>query len=87
MSNYYKAEEIMEGCGAGLIFPFHIDHSLKESDYFYNEDYTEFHEHNFDSLVLKVWNDPKAFYLTDEDKEYYSQQEIEVIEKIKATRS
>lgn len=82
MNKYEKAEEIMEGCGTGLVFPFHIEHHLRESDYFYNESYTQFHVHDFQSIVLRVWQDPKAFYLTDEDKEYYSKQELEVIAKL-----
>ena len=86
MNRYDKAEEIMESCRTGLVFPFHIDHQLRESDYYYNENYTEFHVHNFQSIVLRVWDDAKAFYLTDEDKQYYSKQEIEVIEKIQQAK-
>ena len=86
MSRYDKAEEIMDDCRTGLIFPFHINHALRESNYFYNEDYIEFHDHNFYDVVLSVWNDPKAFYLTEEDKEYYSKQELEVIEVIKKNK-
>ena len=83
MNRYDKAQAIMEGCRAGLIFPFHIEHSLRESDYFYNENYTEFHTHEFQSVVVRVYEDQRAFYLTEEDKKYYSKQELEVIEQIK----
>lgn len=82
MSKYDNAEKIMEFYKIGLVYPYHIDHSLKRGNCYYNENYTEFHEHNFHSVVITVWNEPDAFYLTEEDMEYYSQQELEVIEKI-----
>ena len=83
MNKYDKAEQIIDNLGMGLVFPFHINHELRQSEYYYNKDYTEFHTHNFYSVVLRVSEEPKAFYLTDEDKQYYSKQELEVIEKIK----
>lgn len=83
MNNFDKAEEIMERYRIGLIFPYHINHELKQGNCFYSEDYTEFHEHDFHSIVLSVYEEPKAFYLTENDMKYYSEQELEVIEKIK----
>ena len=65
MNKYDKTERIMNDCRTGLILPFHISHELKQSEYFYNKDYTEFHEHDFYSAVLRVSEEPKAFYLTD----------------------
>lgn len=82
MNKYDKAEQIMENLRLGLMFPFHIDHDLRQSNHFYNKNYTEFHEHDFYSVVLRVSEEPKAFYLTEEDKGYYSKQELEMIEKI-----
>lgn len=76
----------MEKCMTGLFFPYHINHKLRQSERFYHKDYTLFHEHNFADLVKVVYDEPKAFYLTDEDKEYYSKQELEVIETIKEKR-
>lgn len=83
MNKYDKAEQIMDENRIGLIFPYHINHDLRQSECFYNENCTEFHEHNFHSIVLRVAEEPKAFYLTDEDKKNYSKQELEVIEKLK----
>lgn len=83
MNKYDKAEQIMDDYRVGLIYPYHINHESRQSDYFYNKNYIEFHEHDFYSVVLRVSEEPKAFYLTDEDKEYYSKQELEVIERIK----
>lgn len=86
MNKYDKAEQIMDECMVGLVFPFHIEHPLRVSEYYYNKDYTEFHEHDFESIVLRVSEEPEAFYLTEEDKEYYSKQELDAIEKIKQAR-
>lgn len=86
MNKYDKAEQIMDECMVGLVFPFHIEHPLRASEYYYNKDYTEFHEHDFESIVLRVSEEPEAFYLTEEDKEYYSKQELDAIEKIKQAR-
>lgn len=83
MSKYSEAEEIMDNFRIGLVFPYHINHDLKVGHHYYNEDYTEFHVHDFHSVVLRVFEEPKAFYLTAEDKEYYSKQELEVIERIR----
>lgn len=65
----------------GLVYPFHINHVLKSSisEHYYNENYVEFHKHSFNDIVKAVYADNKAFYLTDEDKEYYSKQELEII--------
>ena len=86
MNKYDKAEQIMDECMVGLVFPFHIEHPLRVSEYYYNKDHTEFHEHDFESIVLRVSEEPEAFYLTVEDKEYYSKQELDAIEKIKQAR-
>jgi len=66
------------------IYPYHIHHDLRQSDHFYNKNYTAFHEHDFQSLVLRVSSEePEAFYLTEDDQKYYSTQELETIENIK----
>lgn len=86
MNKYDKAELIMDEFMVGLVFPFHINHSLRVSEYFYNADYAEFHEHDFQSIVLRVSEEPEAFYLTEEDRKYYSKQELDAIEQIKQRR-
>ncbi|GEM_PF-4573374 len=82
MNNYDKTEQTMENHRTGFLYPYHINHNLRQSDYFYNKNYIEFHEHDFQSIVLRVSEEPKAFYLTEDDKKYYSTQELEVVEKI-----
>ena len=82
-----SADEIMEECRTGLVFPYHINHDLRQSERFYHRDYAEFHEHSFNDIIYAVNDEPQAFYLTEEDKEYYSKQELEVIETIKQKRT
>lgn len=67
-----SADEIMEECRTGLVFPYHINHDLRQSERFYHRDYAEFHEHSFNDIIYAVNDEPQAFYLTEEDKEYYS---------------
>lgn len=82
MQNYEKAEQIMNEHETNLIYPFHINHELKSGKRYYNEKYNDFHEHDFYTIITIVNDDKNAFYLTEEDKEYYSKQELNIIEKI-----
>ena len=41
MNKYDKAKRIMDDYRTGLIFPFHINHKLRQSEHFYNKDYAE----------------------------------------------
>ncbi|WP_256972595.1 DUF2538 family protein [Saccharibacillus sp. O23] len=76
-----RAGQITDNLRTG-IYPYHIRHDLRQSDYFYNEKYTEFHEHDFESIIVRVSEEPEAFYLTEDDKKYYSAKELEAIERI-----
>lgn len=78
-----QIEKILDECKTNLIYPYHINHKLKTNKYNYNEKYDAFHAHNFNDIILRVNENKKAFYLTDEDMEYYSKQEIDLINKIK----
>ena len=66
-----------------LIFPFHIHlDKVKGTDYF-NPNYPDsYHEHTFASVLSLAYREPEAFYLTDEDKTFYSTQEIAFIERV-----
>lgn len=83
MNNCDRAEKILDDLGMNLIYPYHIDHTNKTGRYYYNENYTEFHTHDFNSLIIRASEEPKAFILTAEDKTYYSYQELKIIETIK----
>ena len=80
---YNQVNKIMQDYQLNLIYPFHINHDLKQGKHFYNENYIEFHTHDFQSIIIRIVEEPHAFYLTDNDKKYYSKQELEIIEIIK----
>ena len=42
----------------------------------------DYHRHSFPEVLRIAYLEPKAFYLTEEDKKYYSTQEIDFINKI-----
>lgn len=78
-----KASVIMEDFRTGLCFPFHINHAARTNDiHYFNPKINDFHTHDFYEVVVIANDEKQAFYLTDEDKIFYSQQEIEVLEKI-----
>lgn len=64
-----------------LFFPYHIYFDKLEGNLSYNPSYSdEFHGHTFDEILKIAYLEPFAFYLTDEDKDYYSKQEIKFLE-------
>lgn len=77
-----KATIIMEDNCTGLVFPFHINHALKSDVNYYNPKINDFHAHDFNEIVVLANDDKKAFYLTEDDKEFYSKQELDVLNKI-----
>jgi hypothetical protein len=83
MDFFEEMMEIMDNIRTSLYFPFHINHALRKSDSYYNESCTGFHEHWYHDIVRDVVKEPDAFYLTEDDKTYYSNQELEIIEKLK----
>ena len=76
-------DQVEENTKFNLTFPFHIKHDELLGNDYYNPDFPDtYHTHSFESLLEKAYREPKAFYLTDEDKKYYSEQEIILIEKL-----
>lgn len=66
-----------------LTFPYHIKFEKLLGNHFYNKDVdTVFHTHDFESVLKRAYEEPLAFYLTEEDKEFYSKQELIFIEKV-----
>lgn len=83
-SNDLFMSQMEENVRYNLIFPYHINFDELQGRYTYNKDCVDlFHTHNFEQLLRVVYNEPKAFYLTDDDKIYYSKQELEFIERVK----
>ena len=75
--------QMEENIRTSLIYPFHIKYKELIGNDFYNEEYPDtFHCHSFEEVLNKAYREPKAFYLSEEDKKYYSEQEIDFISKV-----
>jgi hypothetical protein len=81
--NFLEKAEQLARCN--LIFPYHIQHSELTKKRYYNKISDEFHEHSFENLLRVVYDEPKAFHLTADDKIYYSEQELRFIEQLRNT--
>lgn len=76
-------EQVEENIMFNLTFPYHIKHENLLGNDYYNPEYPDsYHCHCFESVVEKAYREPKAFYLTEEDKKYYSEQEITFLNKV-----
>jgi hypothetical protein len=83
MSEFSFIEQMEENVKFNLVFPFHIDFDKLIGNSDYNEEYSDsFHCHTFEEVLRKAYLEPKAFYLTQDDAEYYSAQELEFINKV-----
>ena len=81
-------ERMEENVKFNLIFPFHIYHDKLISDITFNKEYPDsYHYHSFEDVLNLAYREPKALYFTDSDKEYYSKQELEFIEKVQTEQS
>ena len=76
-------DQMEENTKFSLSFPFHIQHDKLIGNDFYNKNFPDtYHCHSFEEELHKAYREPKAFYLNDEDKKYYSTQEITFINKV-----
>ena len=83
MSEFSFIEQMEENVKFNLVFPFHIDFDKLIGNSHYNKEYSDsFHCHTFEEVLRKAYLEPKAFYLTQDDAEYYSAQELEFINKV-----
>lgn len=81
--NFTFLEQMEENIKQNLIYPFHIKHDKLLGNDFYNKDFPNtYHTHSFEEVLNKAYREPKAFYLTEEDKKYYSAQEIRFIKEV-----
>ena len=84
VSKGWFLEQMEENVSFNLMFPYHVDFENLSGNHYYNKDFPDsYHTHNFVDLLNVVYNEPMAFYLTEEDKVYYSQQELDFIERVK----
>lgn len=83
MRDNFFMEQMEENTKFNLIFPYHINHDKLLGNEYYNPEHPDsYHCHNFGDLLHAAYMEAKAFYLTDEDKKYYSEQEIELINRV-----
>ena len=81
--NFTFLEQMEENIKQNLIYPFHIKHDKLLGNDYYNENYPDtYHTHSFEEVLNKAYREPKAFYLSEEDKKYYSFQEIKFIKEV-----
>ena len=76
------SDQMQENVGFTLSYPYHIDptklHNTPPSPLFARQLITN----SFDMLLKRAYCEPFAFYLTDEDRTHYSQQELRLIELV-----
>lgn len=83
MSEFSFLEQMEENVKFSLSFPYHIDFEKLVGNSYYNKEYPDsYHCHSFEEVLRKAYLEPKAFYLTEDDAFYYSNQELEFINKV-----
>ncbi len=83
MCEFSFIEQMEENVKFNLVFPYHIDFENLIGNSYYNKEYSDsFHCHSFEEVLRKAYLEPKAFYLTQDDAEYYSPQELGFINKV-----
>lgn len=66
-----------------LVFPYHINTDELVGNVYHDKNFLKsYHTHSFSEVLRIAYLESKAFYLTEEDKKCYSNQEIEFIEKV-----
>ena len=67
-----------------MIYPFHIDKSKVKNKFINLSKYSYY---NFNDVVRIAKLEPFAFYLTNEDKIFYTVKEVNLLEEIKINSS
>lgn len=76
-------DQMEENIKTSLYFPYHISYDKLIGNNYYNKECpNSYHCHSFEEVIRQAYREPNAFYLTEEDKEYYSKQEINFINKV-----
>ena len=76
-------ERMEENIKFSLKFPYHINHNKLLGNIYHNPKYpNSYHKHSFKEVIKVAYMEPKAFYLTEEDEEFYSKQEYDFINKV-----
>jgi len=66
-----------------LLYPYYIkDYARLENDNKAKLQLFHSHSHNFKDVLYDLYMHPESFKISDEDKEYYSRQELDYLDKI-----
>ena len=88
MSEKLFLEQMEENTRFNLFFPFHLNPEKLLGNYKYDPTYgNSLHCHYYSDVLHVAHIEPLAFYFTEEDKQYYSEQESLFIEKIQAVEA
>lgn len=64
-------------------YPYHIHFDKLIDKEHYNPKYQNcYHKHDEMAIIRTIYKEPYAFYLTEEDKEYYPENELKAIEVV-----
>ena len=74
-------DQMEENVRFNLCYPYHINRDKLQQPEPINFP-TARHTHSFEMLLKRAYREPFAFYLTDEDMQSYSNQELEFISRI-----
>ena len=83
MSDFSFMNQMEENTGFSLVYRYHIYHDKLIGKVQHNPEFPEsYHAHSFEEVLNIAFLEAMAFYLTEDDKQYYSAQEILFIEKV-----
>lgn len=65
------------GANKERYMPYHINFDKALNPQSFNPDYADcYHKHDETGVIRTIYKEPYAFYFTDEDKTYYSEEEL-----------
>lgn len=63
--------------------PYHIDFDKVLNPHLFNKEFANcFHKHDELGIIRTIYKEPYAFYLTEEDKTYYSDAELRAFKTV-----
>ena len=63
--------------------PYHIHFDKLLGNREFNEQYSDqYHKHNLSGVIRLIYEEPFAFYLTEEDKKHYSENDLNALKVV-----
>ena len=76
-------DQMEENVRFNLCYPYHMNRDkMQNPGVIHPCLLNSLHTHSFEMLLKRAYQEPFAFYLTDEDKKAYSAQELELIARV-----